>query len=160
MPEDLFTIADIDTDLLAKESVRVRSLLAASLPQAEIVEVGSTAIPGLVGKGDLDILVRVAPADFAFSKDVLDGLLSPNLHQHADSGFQGYIVTSPIDVAVQLTVRDGPQDHFTDFLAILRANPAVVQAYNKLKFEWNGRPMAAYRAAKEQFIRHLLGQRK
>jgi GrpB-like predicted nucleotidyltransferase (UPF0157 family) len=41
-------------------------------------------------------------------------------------------------------------------LDVLRSDTVIVQAYNTLKREWNGRPMSEYRQAKDAFIRSVL----
>jgi glycine/D-amino acid oxidase-like deaminating enzyme/GrpB-like predicted nucleotidyltransferase (UPF0157 family) len=123
---------------------------------AEVVEVGSTAVDGVVGKGDLDLLVR-APADrFEAVRTALDALLPRNPDQLSTDIYQGYTdPAAPIDAAVQLTVRDGPHDDFLPFLEALQ-HPRTRAQYNALKRAWNGRPMDAYRTAKSAFIAGVL----
>jgi GrpB-like predicted nucleotidyltransferase (UPF0157 family) len=58
---------------LPRERERVTAAVRAVAPHAEILEVGSTAIEGVVGKQDLDLLVRVALEDFERTRALLDG---------------------------------------------------------------------------------------
>ena len=117
-----------------------------------MIEVGSTAVEGVIGKEDLDFLVRVPPDRFGDARIILDRQFERNERQFANSEFQGYRVVSPIGVSIQLTTENGPLDVFEKFLLRLRSDPALRNAYNDLKLAWNGRPMDDYRAAKGDFI--------
>lgn len=131
--------------------------LRALVPRADVLEVGATAIPGCIGKGDLDVLVRADAADFEATRAALDGRYPRNPDQLSNAVYQGYTVpTDGLDAAIQLTVRGGPYDDFEPFLEALRADPAEVAAYNALKRVWNGRDMDAYRAAKGAFVQGVL----
>jgi GrpB-like predicted nucleotidyltransferase (UPF0157 family) len=152
---DLFLVADPDPRL-ASERERALALLRGAVPEAEVFEVGSTAVEGVIGKGDLDFLVRVGPAAFPGLLQKLDAVLARNPNQLSNDAYQGYVVPSPLDVAVQATVKGGPYDDFLAFLDALRGDPALVDEYNALKREWHGRPMDAYREAKGAFVRRVL----
>jgi GrpB-like predicted nucleotidyltransferase (UPF0157 family) len=131
--------------------------LRAALPAwADVLEVGSTAVAGVIGKGDIDLLVRVPPERFDEARAIVDSLCARNPDQLSNDQYQGYLVPSALDVAVQLTVRDGPYDHFLAFLDALRASPERVERYNALKREWHGEPMDDYRRAKSAFIAEVL----
>lgn len=142
---------------LQRERVRLLELLRRALPGVESMEVGSTAVHGLLGKGDLDLLVRPEAADFHRVRTVLDTLFPRNPAQLSNDSYQGYTVPSPLDVAVQLTVRGGAWDDFLPFLDALRADPELRRAYDELKRLWHGRDMQAYRTEKGAFIRGVLG---
>jgi GrpB-like predicted nucleotidyltransferase (UPF0157 family) len=142
---------------LQDERARVLTWLSEALPGVEVHEVGSTAVPGLIGKGDLDLLVRPEAHDFDRVRARLDALLPRNPRQLSTTNYQGYTVPSELDVAVQLTVRDGPYDDFLRFLEVLRRRPEEITAYNALKHEWHGRDMGEYRTAKGTFVQRLLG---
>jgi GrpB-like predicted nucleotidyltransferase (UPF0157 family) len=152
---DVFVVADPDPRL-ASERDRVLGLLRSAVPEAEVFEVGSTAVEGVIGKGDLDFLVRVAADAFPALLERLDAVLPRNPNQLSNEAYQGYLVPSPLDVAVQATVKGGPYDDFLAFLDALRADPALIAEYNALKREWHGRPMDAYREAKGAFVARAL----
>jgi molecular chaperone GrpE (heat shock protein)/GrpB-like predicted nucleotidyltransferase (UPF0157 family) len=154
--QEAFLLANIDPDLLASERDRVIALLRETVSAAEIFEVGSTAVPGVIGKGDLDILVRAEASRFGEVRERLDGILARNPDQLSNEIYQGYRVESPLDVAVQLTVTGGPHDTFLPFIEALRADASLVERYNELKRTWHGRPMDAYRQAKAEFVRGVL----
>ncbi|MEZ4316870.1 MAG: FAD-dependent oxidoreductase [Myxococcota bacterium] len=141
---------------LSGERDRLLARLAALVPDAEVLEVGSTAIPGCIGKGDLDVLVRAPAARFEAVRAALDAVFPRNPHQLSNAEYQGYTVPSELDVAIQCTVKGGPYDDFEPFLVALRGDPGLVRDYDALKRQWNGQPMDAYRAAKSAFIRGVL----
>ena len=153
---ELFEIKNLSPDLLELETARVMALIRGIIPAGEVHEVGSTAVPGTIGKQDIDILVRVPAAAFPAARQVLDSALARDPLQLSTSDYQGYRVESPLDVAVQLTVVDSLHDDLLKFLDVLRSDTVIVQAYNTLKREWNGRPMSEYRQAKDAFIRSVL----
>ena len=154
--DERFHLCTPDPALLAAERDRVLALLRALLPGIPCLEIGSTAVPGVIGKGDIDLLVRAPAAQLEAVRACLDGVLARNPAQLSNAQYQGYRVDSPLDVAVQLTVAGGPYDDFLPFLEALRADPALVAAYNALKRAWDGRPMDDYRAAKSKFIEEVL----
>jgi len=154
-----FRIQQVDANLLRTEARRLTALLKGLVPAAEVLEVGSTAVPGVIGKGDIDLLVRVPAEAFAATRDRLDGALRRNAEQLSTDRYQGYHLDSPVDAAVQLTITGCEHDDFEPFLEALRADPALVNAYNAMKLRWNGQPMAAYRTAKSQFIEQVLASR-
>lgn len=129
------------------------------VPDADVQEVGSTAVPGVIGKGDLDVLVRVEAAAFPDLLARLDTTFPRNPHQLSNATYQGYTVPSPLDVALQCTPFGSPYDDFLPFLDALRADDALIAAYNALKRRWDGRAMDAYRARKAAFIRAVLDGR-
>lgn len=158
--DDVFRIAPPDPALPAERD-RLIARIRAAIPGVPVREVGSTAVDGVIGKGDLDLLV-LAPADrFDDVRAALDGLFDRNPRQYASPIYQGYTVASPagLDVAIQLTVAGGPHDTFDAFLDALRADPALVDAYNALKRRWHGRSMDGYRADKAAFIASALARR-
>ena len=152
----MFAIVDIEPSLLRRERERTRSLLAPVVPPELLHEVGSTAMPGVIGKQDLDFLVRVPRAAFTGYRDKLDLLLTRNPDQLSNEVYQGYTIESELDVAVQLTVADGPHDTFLEFRELLRSDAALVNEYNDLKRQFDGQPMDAYRKAKGSFIERTL----
>ena len=154
--EDLFLLSDVDPGLLAAERDRVLADLRLAVPEAEIFEVGSTAVAGVIGKGDLDLLVRAEAGRFDAVRGQLDAILARNPDQLSSEIYQGYRVDSPLDVAVQLTATGCSHDNFLAFLDALRADEGLVARYNDLKRAWHGRPMEAYRRAKGEFIRAVL----
>jgi len=152
-----FHIQDIDAGRLrAAADQLIQDLKALLQDRAEVFEVGSTAVPGVIGKGDVDILVRTDAARFDAVREALDAGYPRNPVQMSNEVYQGYSVPSDLDVAIQLTVADGPYDFFLPFLDALRADPTLVEAYNALKRRFDGANMGAYREAKGAFIEAVL----
>ena len=63
--------------------------------------------------------------------------------------------TSP-HLGIQLTAIDGPEDFFHLFVEALKRDTALVAEYNALKQKFDRRPMADYRAAKDDFVAKVL----
>lgn len=149
-------INNLDEAIIEAERRRVSDDLKKLLPEEWIHEVGSTAIEGLIGKQDLDFLVRVPASEFNEARKTIDAALRRNPNQMSNDIYQGYVVESQLDVAVQLTVEGGPHDTFLVFLERLRGNADLRQRYNALKRKFNGQTMTEYRDAKKEFIEDVL----
>jgi GrpB-like predicted nucleotidyltransferase (UPF0157 family) len=154
--ETFYIRDDLDASTLRSESQRVLRLIQGLIPSASVMEVGSTAMEGIIGKQDLDFVVRVGVPQFEKTRSILDKYFSRNDQQLSNAEYQGYIVSSSLDVAIQLIVADGKYDTFERFLQLLKRDPSVQQAYNDLKVTWNGRSMQEYRLAKQGFIESVL----
>ena len=100
------------------ERRRTRSRLSELVSIDCLFEVGSTAVEGVIGKQDLDFLVRVKSSDFPSVRNALDQVFTTNADQKSNHQYQGYCVESEPDVAIQLTIEDGPYNNFLTFLAI------------------------------------------
>ena len=153
---DTFRIRQIDGSELERERERVLYLIHQAIPLACVAEVGSTAIEGLIGKQDLDFVVRVPSNSFEETRNTLDSTFPRNDEQLSNAEYQGYVIPSQLDVAIQLIVAGGKYDNFEKFLLRLSASPSLKRAYNELKVMWDGRPMREYRVAKQQFIDSVL----
>lgn len=153
---EVFRINDIDPSALDAERRRVLALLTAIVPPERVHEVGSTAVPGIVGKQDLDFLVLVQAQDFRSTRHDLDQQFPRNLGQLSNDVYQGYKVDSALDVAIQLTIEGSAHDNFLTFLDALRASANLRAEYNRLKQAFDGRAMDKYRDAKGAFIEKVL----
>jgi GrpB-like predicted nucleotidyltransferase (UPF0157 family) len=140
--------------LFVAMSQRLRSKLPVA---ADIRHIGATAVPGCLTKGDLDIVVRVAPEDFQQADACLADMLDRNEGSLRSATFAAFEDQSAVPhLGVQLVASGGPQDFFHLFVAALIASPALVQDYNALKARFDGRPMAEYRRAKDAFVARVL----
>ena len=155
---ELFQLKDIEPNKLKSEKNRILKWLKELIPDALVMEVGSTAVRGAIGKEDIDILVRVEKKNFVKVRDILDKQFERNLEQISNSEFQGYCVVSSLDVAIQLTIIGSQYDSFERFLNILKTDPSLLKKYNDIKRKWNGKPMDEYRQAKSDFIESVLLQ--
>ncbi|ODA66339.1 hypothetical protein A7A08_02737 [Methyloligella halotolerans] len=161
MAEPSLRLADMEAAreaadrLFAATASRLKQLLS---DQAEILHIGATAIPGCLTKGDLDIVVRVAPDDFAAADQALSAHYARNSGSVRTGGFSAFEQpgSSP-PLGIQLTALGGEYDVFHLFAERMREDPDLVVRYNALKRRFDGQPMEAYREAKSYFIRAVLG---
>ena len=132
-----------------------RAELEGMLPGARIEHVGSTAVPGSLTKGDLDICVIVAGEEFERASRVLAGRFA--VHQPDNWSPTLASFTAPeedgIAVGVQLVPAGSPDErHFVGWRDRLRADPALRARYDELKLRHRADGMDAYREAKERLI--------
>jgi GrpB-like predicted nucleotidyltransferase (UPF0157 family) len=133
-----------------------RAELEGLLPGARIEHVGSTAVPGSLTKGDLDICVIVSGEEFERASRVLAE--SVRVHQPENWSPTLASFTAPsedgIDVGVQLVPAGSADElHFVGWRDRLRADPELRARYDELKRSHQGDGIDAYRAAKERLIR-------
>lgn len=155
-----FWIRNEDPEALAVSRLQFITAIRTLLPETDVHEVGSTAVPGAIGKQDIDILVRVPANLFDSTRLILDASYERDLTQLSTFDYQGYKLSIDPDVAIQLTVAGGHFDCFMEFIQALRSDPALLWRYNELKRRWNGRSMEEYRKAKAEFIEEVLKQNR
>lgn len=142
---------------VARRFAEVETLLEAAIPGAEILHVGSTAIPGSLTKGDLDIQVRVSAEQFSSARSKLTGLFAVN-----EGGFSGSDAMSFEDygrephLGVHLTVTGGSGDLQARFRDLLLESESLRREYDELKRQFEGGSMEAYRTAKAGFVSRVL----
>lgn len=157
----LFLIADVNPGAAASRFEALRatllSLLAPSIAPAtnfDIQHIGSTAVPGCLTKGDIDLCVRVPLVLFAQCETALAAALTRNegsLHTPTLASFI-FAPNTANEAGIQLVAAGSEHDTFVLFRDLLLANPALVQDYNALKQSWHNKPMDAYREAKSHFV--------
>ena len=59
-------------------------------------------------------------------------------------------------LGIQLTAAGGEVDCFRRFRDLLRADPQLVEAYNRLKSSFEGKGIDEYRRPKSEFIERVL----
>lgn len=127
------------------------------LPNAEIIHVGSTAVPGCLTKGDMDIVVRVAESEFINSIGVLGKIFgrsdrNPPMDDYAEFDFFG----KRLPVSIQLVSINGAYDDFHIVTTILNRDKKILQKFNELKITFNGCDMEDYRQAKNKFFKEII----
>ncbi|MBL8277053.1 MAG: GrpB family protein [Pelomonas sp.] len=132
------------------------------IPESRVEHVGSSAIPGAVSKGDIDICVivpalrhpsAVATLESAGYVAKIGTLRTPDL----------CMLQSPrtdCDVALQVIASGSRFEFFMDFRDALRNSPALVQKYNEVKQSSAGAGPDEYRSAKSDFIAAVLQSAK
>lgn len=137
----------------------LRSKILAVIPAADIQHVGSSAVPGVLSKGDVDIYVGVAPAQFADAIGALESLgfdvKMGSLRTQSLCPFEGQR-----DVGVQLVAKGSEFEFFITFRDLLLADEGLRAEYNALKRASTGLDPERYRAAKSAFIERVLRERK
>lgn len=127
--------------------------ICAALPNSEIHHIGSTAIPGSLTKGDLDVLVRVDQTSFQEADQVLAEMFGRNVGSDRTESFSSFADSSESpDLGVQLVVKDSEHDNFTRWADMLRKNNELRASYDELKAQFHGGDMSEYRTAKDEFI--------
>jgi len=143
------------TAALAAHSARI----AAALPSVEIEHVGSTAIPGALTKGDLDLLVRVPAERFGAAVATVRDLYAVHQPENWTRTYTSFVDAGARDppVGVQLVVAGSADDAlFAPFRDALIADPALLAQYNALKLGLDGAEYERYTAAKHAFIQRVL----
>ncbi len=135
---------------------RRRAELEGMLPGARVEHVGSTAVPGSLTKGDLDICVIVAGEEFERASRVLAERFEIHQPENWSPTLASFTAPSEvgIDVGVQLVPAGSPDErYFVAWRDHLRADPDLRARYDALKLRHQADGMDAYRAAKERLIR-------
>lgn len=138
--------------------LEVKEKIVQILPNAKVEHVDSSAIPGAISKGDLDMFVGVTQDDFIKAIELikrigfnekLDTLRTDSLCMMTSSTYNE-------DVAVQLVANGSKHESFLEFRDKLRSNPDLVSRYNQLKLDCKGLPHDNYREVKSAFIEAVL----
>ncbi len=129
------------------------------LPGAEVEHVGSTAVPGALTKGDVDVVVRVPAADFAAAVEVLrDDYAVHQAHNWSSSlaSFRDPAACDP-PVGIQVVIAGSAEDaFFGPFRDALIREPALLAEYNQLKQSLDGADYDRYTSVKGEFVERVL----
>lgn len=160
MPNEQFQL--VDPDEARERADKLFSVMHRTLSEmlpltAEVRHIGSTAVPGCLTKGDLDILIRLPVEDFAAADSALASKFRRNEGSVRTATFSAFEEAS-LDphIGLQLTTIDGPYDFFHSFVEALLSSPELVSEYNDLKLKHDGTDMELYRAAKDAFVERVL----
>lgn len=142
----------------AQIAAEIGSEVRLLIPDCRVEHVGSSAIPGAISKGDVDVCV-VVPAEF---------------HQSAVTRLEtaGYVVKADTlrtpelcmlisprtdaDAALQVVAAGSRFEFFMHFRDALIANHSLVERYNDLKRGMSDKSPEAYRDAKSSFVAFVL----
>jgi GrpB-like predicted nucleotidyltransferase (UPF0157 family) len=148
-------------DAIARRFEEVAAQLRELLPGADIQHVGSTAIPGTLTKGDLDVQVRVPATEYSRAKRELAKIFLLNVGGFASDdaiSFEDDSVRPSL--GIHLTVIDGSGDIQWKFRDLLTASSDLRADYDRLKRQFDGGSMAQYREAKAEFIFQVMQSRQ
>ena len=135
----------------------LESSIKVLLPDATIEHVGSSAIPGALTKGDVDVMVQVEAAQFASARSALDSRFSYNPEMPPEDEFVSYSGEyQGMDFGIQLVSGNDDQFGFLRWREALKADLELLAQYNRAKQSRADSDMEAYRAAKSALILSFL----
>lgn len=142
----------------AKVFEDLRAILKPKFKRARIEHIGSSSVPGLISKGDLDIFLGVEPEEFGPSIVQLKNLGfkikvdSFRNQEHCPFTWGG----GPIPTTIQMAINGSEFEFFLTFRDFLRKNRSWVERYNDLKIQSVNLDEESYRKRKENFIHTIL----
>ena len=149
---------ELAEEIFQQEKLRILELI----PSAVIEHIGSTAIPGSITKGDLDINVRVTKEIFDEAVEKLKTLYQINQPENWNDNFASFKDDNNFNlpIGVQLTIIDSEYDDFVSLRDLLISNQNLLEEYNQMKRKYEGRSMDDYRKEKSEFFEKLRSLRK
>ncbi len=129
-------------------------------PGVVIEHIGSTAIPGTVTKGDVDVVLRVSATAFTTVVSALRTVYKVAQPDNWTAEFASFKDddTAPLPFGVQVMVIDSENDHLVALRDLLRNNPAARAQYNEVKLKHHGSDAETYWQAKSIVINDLLAR--
>lgn len=132
------------------------------LPEAEVAHTGGTSLPDALTRGDVDLLVRVAPEAFAHAASALSERFRRYRPDIWERGFAAFVVPEEtrLPTGIALTAVGGEHDRrFTRSWQRLAARPDLLAEHNELKLRFDGtNDEEGYRAAKSSFFTRLAAE--
>ena len=128
------------------------------LPQADVHHIGSSAVPGVISKGDLDIYVGVETNEFSRCLEALktSGLNVKENTFRCEELCMFETIYKGIEVGIQLVDSKSTYTNFLTFRDTLINSKNVRDRYNKLKQKSVGLSPVEYRKVKSKFITGIL----
>jgi GrpB-like predicted nucleotidyltransferase (UPF0157 family) len=137
-----------------------RARIEASVPGAEVEHIGSTAVPGALTKGDLDLLVRVPQEEFERAAATLAETYTIHQPENWTTVFASFkeVPEGEVPVGIQLVLAGGMDERlFRAWRDRLSADPVLLERYNALKRSLRDADPDAYIGAKAHFIEAVIG---
>jgi GrpB-like predicted nucleotidyltransferase (UPF0157 family) len=130
------------------------------VPKARVEHIGSTSVPNLLTKGDLDLQVSVLSQDFERASVLLQTAYSYDQLENWTESFASFKVDGEpeIPVGIQLVIQDSQSDIFVKSRNLLLTHPEKVAALNRLKLLHADGDMDIYIKHKGKFFTMLLEQ--
>lgn len=156
----LLTPSEYQAEIAARFE-EVRAVISALVPEGRIEHVGSSAIPGAVSKGDLDICLIVPPSAHA---GIVSRLIAHGYQEQQDTlrTPELCMLNSPAssaEHAIQIVASGSEFEDFIQFRDALLEDSALVEQYNEVKSQSWSLGNESYRAAKSAFIAAVLASR-
>lgn len=147
-----------DVRIIFKNTSRLLKKLA---PYAKIEHVGSTAIPGSLTKGDIDIQIRISQSQFAKAKKILSEHFEIDINNPATKNYAGFVdIKSKNPLNIQLTTINSEFDDFYKIRDILTKDKRLLKEYNAIKAKCYNKSTDVYREKKERFYNRILNENK
>lgn len=135
-----------------------RDVLRNAAVPGELVLVGGSSVPGALTRGDVDLHLRVRPADFPAAVEALrrsHAVVHPEIWGPTLATFSA--VGSALPTGIAVTPVGSEHDlRFTRTWALLRADPALVAEYNAAKLADDGPRGERYEERKSAFFDRVL----
>jgi GrpB-like predicted nucleotidyltransferase (UPF0157 family) len=139
--------------------LRHRERISKLLPNADVAHIGSTAVPGALTKGDLDLLVRVPGGGFEPAVRALQTAYAVHQPENWTTSFASFVDPNATDppMGVQLAVSGSDEEAlFAPFVEALTEDPALLDEYNALKTSLDGADYERYTREKGEFVERVL----
>ena len=136
--------------VLERERVRLSALTA-----GDLVLTGGSSVPGALTVGDIDLHLRVDPAEFAASVALLREVYHP-VHLEIWSESLATFAIPGEHVGIAVTPIGSEHDRrFSEAWRRLRTDSTLLEAYNRMKRDHAHDADAEYLAAKADFFNWL-----
>lgn len=134
------------------------STLPKLIPYSRVDHIGSSAVPGSISKGDLDVLVAVESSEFNEALALIKSIGFNEKEDTLRTDELCMLVTDKYnyDVAVQLIIKGSEFENFITFRDPLLSDPRLVEKYNELKRMSEIYYEDTYRYKKNEFIKSVL----
>jgi GrpB-like predicted nucleotidyltransferase (UPF0157 family) len=128
------------------------------VPDADVEHVGATALPGGTTKGDVDVSLRVAPERFAAAVAALRTRYEVAQPENWTATFASFSAPGyELPLGIQVAARGSADDFLVALRDRMRAEPELARAYDEVKRGAAGAGPEAYWAAKDAFLKAVLG---
>ncbi len=144
-------------DVVDIEFKKQNEYLSKLIPSADIQHVGSTAVPGSITKGDIDIQVRVGANEFARARELLGRHYIPSRKDEIwRNGFASFVTYDhpTIPIGIQLTTTGSKYDEFYKVRDLFIKDSDLLEKYNEMKRGCEGRTYLEYRKHKRRLFGH------
>jgi GrpB-like predicted nucleotidyltransferase (UPF0157 family) len=138
---------------------QISSMVQQVLPDADVQDMGSTAVPGALTKGDLDVNVRVSNRkQFHHIVEWLRSRFPVHQPENWTASYASFADEHEYElpVGIQVTIRGDVDDKFVCQRDRLASSPELLAMYNNLKMTFESGDVDAYREAKWAFIEEHL----
>jgi GrpB-like predicted nucleotidyltransferase (UPF0157 family) len=153
---DVQEIAALAAEIVERFCTDVHGLV-----DAEVHHIGATALPSGHTKGDVDVNIRVATAEFPAVVAALAERFDVAQPENWSPTFASFSTGEyELPFGIQLTVAGSDDDFLLALHERIKANPHLAHQYDEVKLRAAPRGSTAYWAAKNDFLRGLLKEER